>query len=189
MDIKRINALRKAKLLAPYLVGETTILDFGCGDLVLAYALKEQNPRLKIAGIDVVDLGVRYQGIKFQQFDGKSVPFPAKSFDAVLAYHVFHHTEIPEKLFAECVRVAKHKIIFVEPVYRVKREIQGMILMDWLFNVWKGGKIPMVYNFKSLKWWRERITGLRLQLRVLKDVEVLPKWAPCGKSFLFVAER
>ncbi|MFZ5845410.1 MAG: class I SAM-dependent methyltransferase [Patescibacteria group bacterium] len=189
MNLKRSNALRKAKLLFPYLAGEKTVLDFGCGDLALASVLNEHNPRLKITGIDVVDFGVRYPGIKFQQFDGSIVPFPAKSFDTVVAFHVFHHTEIPEKLFAECVRVAKHKIIFVEPVYRDRWEIPGMIFMDWLFNVWKGEKIPMAYNFRSRKWWEKRIENYGSRLVTLKDVEILPKIFPTGRSLLFVVKR
>ncbi len=189
MDLKRTNALRKAKLLNTYMTGEKTVLDFGCGDLLMAQELYRLNSRLQITGLDVVDFGIRYQGIKFAQFDGRAVPFSAKSFDAVVAYHVFHHTEIPEKLFVECVRVAKHKIIFVEPVYRVRGEIPGMIFMDWLFNVWKGEKIPMAYNFKSLKWWKEEIKDNGWQLITLKDVEILPKILPTGRSFLFVAGR
>ena len=56
MNIKKRNALRKAKLLTPYLVGEETILDFCCGDLSLDAELHHLRPNLKITGIDLAKL-------------------------------------------------------------------------------------------------------------------------------------
>mgnify|MGYP001585960280 CR=1 FL=1 len=179
-SLKKDNASRKVETLVPYLTNVQSVLDFGCGDLSMARALHKKFPRLKIAGIDVVDFGIRDKDISFRVYDGREIPFSSKSFDIVVAYHVFHHAPSPEYAFRECVRVARHAVIFVEPVYRSTFEIPGMIFMDWLFNVWKHEVIPMTYKFHSLLWWKNTIGKEKMKIGSIKDVELLPAWSPTG---------
>ncbi len=183
------NAKRKAKILLPWLDRSKTVLDFGCGDQQMAYQLRKLNKLLRITGIDVADFGHRYQDIGFTKFDGQKIPYPAKSFDAVIAYHVFHHTSNPVGLFGQCCKIAKRRIIFVEPVYRSYLEIPGMMIMDWLFNVWKDKQISMTYKFCSQIFWLSQIADHNLQLRNLTDVDILPKFLPTGRSMLFVVDK
>lgn len=189
VNLKKTNAIRKAQILNKYLEKEISILDFGCGDLSMAVHLLQLNPRLRITGVDVVDFGQRYPKINFRLYNGNILPFSSGSFDTVIAYHVFHHAFQPKRAFKECVRVAKKKVIFVEPVYRARWEIPGMIFMDWLFNIWKDKNVPMNYNFKSLSWWKRQIAINGLELRTLEDVEILPKYSPTGRSYLFLTLR
>ena len=79
---------KQVSLLLPYLTGCQSILDFGCGDLSLAKALKETLPQTIITGVDVVDSGKRVSGVQFLLYDGEKLPHKNKTFDATVVYHV-----------------------------------------------------------------------------------------------------
>lgn len=189
MNVQHANASMKVTVLKKYLREHRTVLDFGCGDLSMAKELLRLFPALMITGVDVVDFGARPEGVSFRGITDQTIPFPERSFDAVISYHVFHHTHNPGAWFAECVRVAKSTILFVEPVYRTTLEIPGMTIMDWLFNAWKREKIPMTYAFHSFNWWRQKIEMHGCTLRIAADVELLPRFLPTGRSLLFVVDK
>lgn len=183
------NAKRKVGFLIPHLKGFSTLLDFGCGDLRMSKELASRRLMLKITGVDVVDFGVRDPRLTFRTYNGKMLPFPSQSFDAVIAWHVFHHTQNPAVTFKECMRVAKKRVIFVEPVWRHRWEKPGMMIMDWLFNVWKNRDVSLAFAFYSQEWWKEQITMNAGKLMVLEDVEILPRFFPTGRSLLFVVDK
>lgn len=162
------------------------MLDFGCGDLSLSKELRVLMPGLDIHGVDVVDFGIRDKHISFQQYDGKTLPYKAGSFDTVVVYHVLHHTNNPIGLLTECLRVSRNTVLLVEPVYRSRFEILGMACMDWLFNVWKDRSITMMFAFRSQRQWEDAIRGAGWNLMHIIDVEILPSWLPTGRSKLFV---
>ena len=188
-EIKWSNARNKVEAISSHLSDCRRVLDFGCGDLSMASLLVDKNPKLRVTGIDVVNFGTRDKRITFQTYNGRRIPFPDNAFDAVISYHVFHHTTDPEEYFRECVRVAKRKVLFVEPVYRWIGEYPGMVFMDWLFNVWKKEHIPMTYSFKSKAWWLTRIREERLTVIDIRDVEILPSVFPTGRSLLFTTKK
>lgn len=187
--MKLVNAGRKVDRIVPFIAQSTQVLDFGCGDMLFAKALKQTIPAITITGIDVVDFGVHMPGIPFKKYNGTHIPFKNKSFDIVIAWHVFHHTDNPSDIFAECMRVARKRLIFVEPVYRSAVELPGMAFMDWVFNVWKTKSISMTYSFHSRRWWEEQIAKENGILKRVIDVEILPTWLPTGRSLLFVVDK
>jgi len=185
MVIKHANARRKAEFLLPHLSGCASVLDFGCGDLQLSKELHVALPSVRITGVDVVDFGNRPKGISFRKYDGNTLPFSSASFDAVVAYHVFHHAPHPFALLAECFRVSKHTVLFVEPIYRGWWDIPGMRAMDYVFNIWKSRSIAMPYAFASKNRWELEIVKAGWDCAMVKDVEILPYWLPSGRSLLF----
>lgn len=187
--IQRINTNYKLSFITPFFKKEERILDFGCGDLLLAKALFRNNPKLDITGVDVVDFGKRPKGIKFNKYDGEQLPFKSNSFDTVLAYHVLHHCDDPVKSFDECFRVAKKRLIIVEPIYRLRVEIPIMRFMDWLYNVWKSKSISMQYQFLSKRDWSDIFKQYRLRLQREIVVDRHPSWLPIGKTYLFVLKK
>lgn len=179
-------------IVAPFLGRSRTILDFGCGDLSLSQKLVFRDQRLRITAIDVVDTrkpGRTPKNINFLLYDGESIPFPANTFDMVIAYHVFHHCDNPEASFYECVRVVKKRILLIEPVMRSFIEKPGIIFMDILANLWRKKAIPMPGKIYPSKRWLELFYRLNLKIICEKDAGLLPKWLPIGKTVLYVLEK
>lgn len=183
------NAKRKVDFLIPHLKGAPTLLDFGCGDLRMSQELIARREGLVVTGVDVVDFEVRDPNISFRKYGGEKLPFLSQSYDVVIAWHVFHHTSSPLAVFGECMRVAKQRVIFVEPVWRHRLEVPGMMFMDWLFNVWKSRDVSLAFTFRSRAWWEEQITKHNGRLRTVQDVEMLPPIFPTGRSLLFVVDK
>ena len=183
--IKEINANLKVQILAPFLGGIQKILDVGCGDLRLAEAMLKYNSNLSITGVDVVDFEHRPRGVKFLKYDGKKLPFTRGSFDTVLIFHVLHHCNNPYNVLQEAVRVAKKRVIVIEPVYRVSAEIPIMRLVDWFYNVWKERSIAMKYQFFTLDYWLQTFNRLGLKLAKKVDLDKYPQWIPIGRAYLF----
>lgn len=179
----------QAEVLNLYFSNVKSVLDFGCGDLALAQLLSKQNPKLKITGVDVVDLHRKVPGIDFVHYDGNKLPFRDASFDTVLSYHVFHHCDDPKEKFLECVRVAKTHVVFVESVIRNRVDNLGIRITDWVFNSWREEAIPMPYHFLSLLQWYRIFAQYGLTVEVEKNVGVLPSILPIGGTFLFSVKK
>lgn len=101
------KANRRRTLVA--LRGATTVLDVGCGNGYLARYLTAKGK--KVTAVDISP----YAGTVFPHFivdATKSLPFPDKSFDAVVANDFFEHLtgEEIEKAYKEMVRVGKRVI-------------------------------------------------------------------------------
>ncbi len=63
----------------------------------------------RYAGLDIANAGDfgMARGGDITYYDGKVIPFPARSFDAALCIEVLEHTENPDALIAEIARVLK----------------------------------------------------------------------------------
>jgi ubiquinone/menaquinone biosynthesis C-methylase UbiE len=178
------NTSWKTDLLSNYINESTSVLDFGCGDLSLAESLKKKNKKLKITGIDVVDFSRNVPGITFIRYDGTKLPFKNNSFDTVISFYVFHHCDDAMKSFQECFRVAKKRVIFIEPVKRYAFEKYLMGVIDYLYNVWKRESIPYTDQFFTLSEWKKvlkksggyKATPLRSFFPI-----------PIGKAYVFEA--
>lgn len=177
----------KTNILSEYFKDKEKILDFGCGDLSLSKSLKKIYPFLEITGVDVTNFPKRSKNIKFIIYDGKTLPFKNNSFDTVIAFYVFHHSENAFSSFEECVRVAKYRIIFIESVYRYRFELPFMKMMDWIYNKVKPESIPLSYQFFSYGNWIKVFA--KHQLRIVSSKKIkqvfLPSFFPIGASYVF----
>lgn len=99
--------------IAFFLEGEKSILDFGAGTGMFSKVLSSR-------GYSVTPLDVRaysyFPDIQPIIYDGKTIPFPDNSFDAVMSMAVLHHTPDPETLVQELIRVSRKKIIILEDI-------------------------------------------------------------------------
>jgi len=177
---------KQKKLLAPYVKKANTLLDFGCGDLSLSALLHKEFPTLAMTGVDVVDSGVRTDGVIFQLYDGKTLPFRNNSFDVSISYHVLHHCHDPRAAFGELARVTKKAMLIVEPVYRNGLDLFFMKIADRLGNGWRGVGIPMPFTFQKEATWRRFAREFHWNVAETRAVGVLPGWLPIGETKLFV---
>ncbi|MFH1712795.1 MAG: methyltransferase domain-containing protein [Candidatus Jacksonbacteria bacterium] len=78
------------------------------------------------------------------QYDGKKLPFPDESFDAVILVDVLHHDEHPEIILEEAKRVAKKFILVKDHYWENNLDFQLIKFADYFGNKPYGIKLP--YN-------------------------------------------
>ena len=75
------------------------MLDLGCGDGQIAAGVQALRPELTLRGADVL---VRPKTrIEVDLFDGATLPYSDRSFDAVMIVDVLHHTDDPARILRE----------------------------------------------------------------------------------------
>ena len=106
-SIVDLQLLTCQRFLAPRLaVLSGALLDVGCGEMPFRPLLA---PSLTYTGIDVPSadaFGMR-EHPDIVAFDGRAIPFPESSFDAILCTEVLEHVEDPAGLVAEMLRVLR----------------------------------------------------------------------------------
>ena len=144
---------RLADALAARLPANASVLDAGCGDGSIAYAIIERRPDVTITGVDVL---VRAETrIPVVGYDGSSLPFPERSFDAVCLVDVLHHADDPQHLLAEAARVSRDRILIKDHVADGFLADPTLRLMDWIGNARHGVSLP--YNYLTHGDWREHL--------------------------------
>jgi 2-polyprenyl-3-methyl-5-hydroxy-6-metoxy-1,4-benzoquinol methylase len=100
--------------------GITTILDVGGGHGQLAVPLAREGYAVTVVGsadscgrniARMIDMGV----CRFQVADLMQLPYPPKSFDAVICFRLVTHCARWELLISELCRVARHAVIIDYP--------------------------------------------------------------------------
>ena len=169
---------RRVRILSEHLarlVPEgATVLDVGCGDGLLDELLSQRRPDLTIRGIEVLIRKKTYRPIEL--YDGKTIPFPAKSVDAVMLVDALHHSEDPRALLAEAVRVARRAIVLKDHMLAGFLAGPTLRFMDRVGNARHGIALP--YHYWTYEKWMEACAGLGLTVAAWeKKVGLYPWWA------------
>lgn len=83
-------------------------LDFGCGDGIVLRQNAAVRPDFKYYGVDVRDFSHEVPDyVTFTTYNGKTLPYPDKSFDIITVNHVFEHIKDPREILMELKRVLK----------------------------------------------------------------------------------
>jgi len=176
---------RLSELLAELIPPSCSLLDVGCGDGKLSRSLLEKRPDLQIEGVDVL---VRDRiWLPVRTFDGRRLPYPEAAFDGVMLIDVLHHTDDPEPLLREAIRVSRRWLVVKDHFLRGPVAALRLRFMDYVGNSRFG--VPLPYNYLSLQQW----SGLRLHLnlKVIAEVTELglyPRPIDCvfGKDLHFI---
>ncbi len=118
---RELGAIDKAahllELTEPHREGIRSVLEVGCGTGAVLRQLQRAGRGLELNGIEVGTseraAARESDGIRFQGYDGASIPFPERSFDLVYATHVLEHVAHPRLFLAEMRRVAR-ELVFLE---------------------------------------------------------------------------
>ena len=140
---------RVARALGAQIGRAGSLLDVGCGDGTVALAIAEIVGATRVAGVDVkVRPGV---AVEVSAYDGVTLPFPDRSFDAVTISDVLHHCEDPRAVLREALRVAG-EVVAIKDHFRFGPVSEMVLLwMDRVGNAAPGVDVRGTY-FSPGEW-------------------------------------
>jgi len=146
--------------LAALIPSHAKVLDIGCGDGLLAYAIMRIRPDVQIKGLDVL---VREQSwIPVEPFDGRVIPYAERSWDIVMFVDVLHHTQDPMVLLREAARVAGTAIVIKDHPVDGFLARSTLRFMDRVGNVRHNVVVP--FNYWPKRKWLSAFESLGLDL-------------------------
>lgn len=142
---------RVSASLATQIGSASSLLDVGCGDGANTQRVANVVGATQVEGVDV---HVReHTVIPVRVYDGLHLPFPDKSFDAVMLVDVLHHCDDMLAVLTECVRVAK-KVVAVKDHFKFGPVTNRMLYwMDLAGNAKDG--IPSPGHYLHPREWVE----------------------------------
>jgi SAM-dependent methyltransferase len=143
-----------------------SILDLGCGNGLFTHALSALPAVTNVIGVDVIDY--RKVPIDFCLYnEGNTIPFGDNSFDYTFVVEVLHHSDDPERLLREAIRVTRGHIVLFEDVVTGPIRLFFMRGFDILVNIRHKVNIPL--NFKSENGWKSLFAKLGLTIEATYD--------------------
>jgi len=151
---------RLTELISPLLKRSKNILDVGCGDGKIDSYILEQNKNITIQGIDVLVRPITY--IEVKEYDGKTIPYEADSFDTVMVIDVLHHTDNPSEIVKELARVSSKYVIIKDHVQSGLVSYLKLRAMDYVGNAHYHVRLP--YNYQTSNQWKKifKVNGLKV---------------------------
>ncbi|APR76423.1 Hypothetical protein A7982_01770 [Minicystis rosea] len=145
---------RVARALANQIGAARSVLDVGCGDGTVARKIAEAVGADRVAGVDIK---VRAEvAIDVTSYDGTHLPFPDRSFDAVVISDVLHHCEDPRAVLREALRVAD--IVAIKDHFRFGPVSERILL--WMDQF---GNEPTGVHVRGTYWtpgeWVEMVSA------------------------------
>ncbi len=163
---------RRARRLGDHIaqsLGECkTLLDFGCGNMVLAEYL-QNNFAVAVTGVDMVDNNLT--SLPLVIYSGERLPFEENSFDAVIAVFALHHCTDPEFSLGELVRVSRRKVLIIEETFRNPFEKAILFVHDWIGNHLESWDLNIPLNFLSEKSWCSLFERMALSIVKIQPVK------------------
>lgn len=160
--------------IIPLLREGDSVLDVGCGVGTLGRAIMD-DPRCP-RGVAVVGLERFARGgepIEVIAYDGVTFPMPDGTHDVVIIADVLHHEREPDRLLAECKRVARRSVVVKDHQVRGLLAQQRISFMDWAANAPYG--VECLYRYNTPEEWHRQFGRVGLPIREeLKRMALYP---------------
>lgn len=140
------------RYITPSLREGDCVLDVGCGSGVLGKALLASPgcpAKVQVNGLE--QQGQEHRLTEGEIYDGRTMPYPAKTFDVVILADVLHHEPELDRLLAECIRVSRRLLIIKDHQVQGVWAWQRLAFLDWAANIPYG--VPCLYQYLSPKQW------------------------------------
>lgn len=163
---------RIARLLRTYLEPGESLLDLGCGTLVVADSIA-RIAQVRVVGLDRLRFCKRRRPLVL--YGGGAVPFRDRSFDTVLLAFVLHHCEDGGQVaLGEARRVARRQVLVLEDAYEHILERWLTRWVDRLLNRIENPDIPLPLQFRPVREWQRLFADLGLRVDVARTVRTTP---------------
>ena len=173
---RRVRIL--GQLIAKLLPANARVLDVGCGDGEIDAFVGRERADLEIIGIDVSPRPGAM--IPVQKFDGRSLPFPDASFDAVVFVDVLHHAEEAELLLSEAVRVSRAAVVIKDHLLQGVLAGATLRFMDRTGNRRHGVALP--HDYWPPEEWDRVLAQAGLEIELWQERLGL-YWGPASLVF------
>jgi ubiquinone/menaquinone biosynthesis C-methylase UbiE len=154
---------RLVECLRPVIKPGDRVLDVGCGIGALGRAIMDADSysgTITVSGLERTRRGNEL--IAVDEYDGRTIPHPDKSFDVVILADVLHHETDPDRLLAECVRISRRLVIIKDHKPDGLFGHSRICLLDWAAN--DPYSVPCLYRYQSLSQWRNMFSRHRLKI-------------------------
>lgn len=149
------NRAQRSLARINYWIEGNKVLDFGCGDGMLAKLLEKEYDVLTADVLDYrSDENTDLTFVELEQ-DGK-IGLVDQAIDTSILWTVLHHCDDPEAVLEEVVRLTKSRIIIVEGYIDNEKIRIKNCFYDWYFNrPGKGEDVNVPYQYRTSKEWRD----------------------------------
>jgi SAM-dependent methyltransferase len=154
---RRVRVL--AERIAPHLPSTGRALDLGCGDGQIAAGVLAIRPGLSINGADVLARPKAH--IPVDLYDGTTLPYADRSFDAVMIVDVLHHTDDPVQILREARRICRGVIVLKDHLCDPWLGRARLALMDFVGNARHG--VAMTHKYWERARWHSAFRELGLE--------------------------
>lgn len=144
--------------IEPYLNDKEKIIDIGAGNCTVSNKLIKMG--YNVLPVDIKDLSI-YSNLRPVIYNGSKLPFEESSFDVSLLITTLHHTNNPEQLLKEAVRVSK-KLVIMEDTYKNTIQKYLTYLMD---NFTNHQFLGLPHTNKSEEEWEDLFYNLGLKVK------------------------
>ena len=146
-------AKRSFDLVECYLIGEK-ILDLGAGNGLLALEITKQLKK-DVFLVDIVDYNFTDLPLILYNPE-EEIPLADGEVDTTILYTVLHHTNDPEFLIKEAVRITRNRLVIIEAYIEEDKIRMTNSFFDWFYNRVIGNEdINVPINFLKVKEWEK----------------------------------
>lgn len=179
--IYRARIAELVRQIVPHLRPGDQVLDVGCGFGTLGRAILDspQCPaNVNIQGLERVRRGDEL--IPVTEYDGRTMPFPPRSFDMVILADVLHHDADQSSVIAQCAQVSRRLVIIKDHKVDGFLAQQRISFIDWAANAPHG--VPCLYRYLTGDQWAQ--SHREHHLRVEREMHSMDLY-PFGFNALF----